>query len=48
LYFCIGMGRSVEEGAVTIINCAVNPSLNSQQAVYYAEGRQTQASRTAR
>ena len=44
----VGMGRSIEEGAVTIINCAVNPALNSQQALYYSEGRLTQPSRTAR
>jgi len=42
------MGRSVEEGAATIINCAVNPSLHTEQAVYYSEGRPTQPSRTAR
>ena len=41
------MGRSVPQGAVTTINCAVNPTLNSQQAVYYSEGVTTEPSDTA-
>ena len=46
---CIGLGRSPEKGAVTTINCAVNPALNSQQAVYYSSNsRPEQASETAR
>ena len=42
------MGRSVPQGAVTTINCAVNPALNSQQAVYYSEGAPKLPSNTAR
>ena len=30
-------GRSVKDGAATTINAAVNPTLNSQQAVYYSD-----------
>ena len=44
----LGMGRSVPQGAVTTINCAVNPTLNSQQAIYYSEGTPIQPSATAR
>ena len=48
LVTCIG-GRSPEKGAVTTINCAVNPELNSQQAIYYSSNtRPEQASETAR
>ena len=43
-----GMGRSVPQGAVTTINCAVNPALNSQQAIYYSEGIPKRPSVTAR
>ena len=32
---CLGLGRTPQQGAVSSINCAINPSLNSQQAVYY-------------
>ena len=42
------MGRSVPQGAVTTINCAINPALNSQQAIYYSEGTPKRASVTAR
>ena len=42
------MGRSVAQGAVTTINCAVNPALNSQQAIYYNEGPPKQPTATAR
>ena len=42
------MGRSVPQGAVTTINCAVNPTLNSQQAIYYHEGPPKQPTATAR
>ena len=42
------MGRSVPQGAVTTINCAVNPALNSQQAIYYSEGTPKRPSVTAR
>ena len=48
MVLCIGIGRSVPQGAVTTINCAVNPTLNSQQAIYYSEGRPKQPSATAR
>ena len=45
----IGLGRSPEKGAVTTINCAVNPELNSQQAIYYhSNTRPEQACETAR
>ena len=45
----IGLGRSSEKGAVTTINCAVNPELNSQQAIYYhSNTRPEQACETAR
>ena len=46
--YMIGIGRSVPQGAVTTINCAVNPTLNSQQAIYYSEGTPKQPSATAR
>ena len=42
------MGRSVPQGAVTTINCAVNPALNSQRAIYYSEGAAKLPSNTAR
>ena len=42
------MGKSVPQGAVTTINCAVNPTLNSQQAIYYSDGTPKQPSSTAR
>ena len=29
--------KDPQQGAVTSINCAVNPVLNSQQHLYYAE-----------
>ena len=32
----LGLGRTPEKGAITTINCAVNPALNSQQAIYYS------------
>ena len=47
--YYIGLGRSPEKGAVTTINCAVNPELNSQQAIYYSSNaRPEQACQTAR
>ena len=46
--YIIGMGKSVPQGAVTTINCAVNPTLNSQHAIYYSEGPPKQPSATAR
>ena len=46
--YAIGMGKSVPQGAMTTINCAVNPTLNSQQAIYYSEGTPKQPSATAR
>ena len=48
LIYVLGMGRSVPQGAVTTINCAVNPALNSQQAIYYSEGIPKRPSVTAR
>ena len=48
LLYIIGFGSSVPQGAVTTINCAVNPTLNSQQAVYYSVGSPKQPSATAR
>ena len=44
----IGMGKSVPQGAVTTINCAVNSALNSQQAIYYSDGVPKQPTNTAR
>ena len=44
----LGLGRSPEKGAMTTINCAINPALNSQQAVYYSSCRPAQANNTAR
>ncbi|XP_065911860.1 retinol dehydrogenase 11-like isoform X2 [Dysidea avara] len=41
-------GRTPQQGAVTTINCAVNLSLNSQQAVYYNNCRPEQAPIAAR
>ena len=43
-----GFGRSPEKGAMTTINCAVNPVLNSQQAFYYSSCRPVQVNDTAR
>ena len=48
LIYVLGMGRSVPQGAVTTINCAVNPALNSQQAIYYSEGTPKRPSVIAR
>ena len=49
LYMCPGLGRTPQQGAVTTINCAVNPSLNSQQAIYYDSNcRPELATNTAR
>jgi len=45
----LGLGRTPQQGAITIINCAVNPALNSQQAVYYDSNcRPEQATDAAR
>ena len=45
----IGLRRSPGKEAVTTINCAVNPALNLQQAVYYASNsRPQQACETSR
>lgn len=44
----LGMGKSVPQGAMTTINCAVNPTLNSQQAFYYSDGMPKQPSNIAR
>ena len=48
LMYIIVKGRSVPQGAVTTINCAINPTMNSQQAIYYSEGTPQQPSATAR
>ncbi|XP_065911854.1 retinol dehydrogenase 11-like [Dysidea avara] len=40
--------RTPQQGAMTTLNCAVNPSLNSQQAVYYNNCSPEQAPNTAR
>ena len=32
-------GKTPQEGAVAIINCAVDPKLNSQQAHHYVTGK---------
>ena len=44
----LALGRNPEKGAMTTINCAVNPTLNSQQAIYYSSCRPAQANDTAR
>ena len=42
------LGRSSVDGAATTINCAVNPELNSQQALYYDSCRPIQSSSASR
>ena len=42
------MGKSAPQGAMTTINCAVNPTLNSQQAIYYSDGVPKEPTNTAR
>ena len=48
LHATIALGRNPEKGAMTTINCAINPTLNSQQAVYYSNCRPAQANDIAR
>ncbi|XP_065911513.1 retinol dehydrogenase 11-like isoform X2 [Dysidea avara] len=39
----LGMAKSPQDGAKTQINCAINPSLNSRQAIFYnSNGRPSQ------
>ena len=42
------IGRSCKDGAATTINCAVNPQLNTQQALYYDSCRPVQSSAVSR
>jgi len=42
------IGRTPKDGAATTINCAVNPQLNTQQALYYDNCRPTQSSSISR
>ena len=45
----MGLGRTPEQGAITTINCAINPALNTQQAIYYTSNTlPEQATETAR
>ena len=39
----LGFAKNPQKGALTTINCAVNPTLNSQQAVFYADCKLTRA-----
>ena len=48
MLYTSGFARTPQQGAVTTINCALNPSLNSQQAVYYNNCRPEQAPVAAR
>ena len=49
LLLCDYVGRMPEKGAIPTINCAVNPVLNSQQAIYYTSNTSPeQASETAK
>ena len=48
-YTCTGLARKPNKGAVPSLNSAVNPALNSQQAIYYsAKSRPEQTTETAR
>ena len=40
--------RSLKDGAATTINCAVNPELNTQEALYYDSCRPKQSSADSR
>ena len=35
--YVLGFAKSPKKGALTTINCAINPTLNSQQAIYYSD-----------
>jgi len=48
MFYACCLARTPQQGAVTTINCAVNPSLNSQQAIYYNNCRPEQAPVVAR
>ena len=39
--FYKALTKTVAEGAITTINCAVNPELNSQQCYYYSDAKAT-------
>ena len=43
----LGFAKTPEKGALTTINCAINPTLNSQQAIYYDDCKPCQAPATA-
>ena len=48
-FLCDCVGRSPKKGAINTINSAVNPALNSQQAIYYTSNTlPEQATETAR
>ena len=40
--------RNTVDGAITTINCAVNPELNSQQCYYYSDAKTTLSSALSR
>ena len=43
----LGFAKTPENGALTSINCAVNPALNSQKAMLYSDCKPDQAPATA-
>ena len=49
VYVCmwLGFAKTPEKGALTTINCAINPTLNSQQVVYYSNCKPDRAPATA-
>ena len=46
--FYKALTKTVAEGAITTINCAVNPELNSQQCYYYSDAKVTPSSELSR
>ena len=45
---CTAIARTPKEGAATTLNCAVNPDLNSQQALYYDSCKESPCNPDAR
>ena len=47
MYLLSGFAKTPQKGALTTINCAVNPTLNSQQAIFYRDCKPHRAPTTA-
>ena len=47
IYLLSGFAKTPEKGALTTIDRAVNPTLNSQQAVYYRDCKPQRTPATA-